>query len=111
MNDKNEILNIKTRWGEIKEFYYSFNYPINQFHVYSNKMISDNPNIELTIKFENKDGIIRIVNYEALNVSASVSFKKFVRNMKKKTNVLFEDFPKCVDVDEIKFKICSIDYR
>lgn len=112
-NTMNDILKIKTRWGEIKSINYSFNYPVHQFYVCNTYTTIPTlpPNIELNIAFENKEGVIRIVQYKAINVSQSILFKQFIKNMRKKTDILFEDFPKTVEVGEVKFKICSINYR
>ena len=111
INKIHDIGGVKTRWGVVDQASYTFSYPADFLwcggkEVDMGDMI---PEVECLLQFTKGD-ISIIVNYTCRKCKSNFSLKAFLRQMRRKTNNLFADFPVDIIVKGDKFKLCSINY-
>ena len=112
INKIHDIGGVKTRWGVVDQASYTFSYPTD-FLYYSLKEVVDMgdmiPEVECSLQFT-KNSVVKIANYTCKRHKSKFSLKAFLRQMRKATSATFEDFPKCVIINDDKFRLCSINY-
>ena len=112
INKIHDIGGVKTRWGFVDQASYNFCYPTNFLWCGGNEVdLGDMiPEVECSLEFLKDGGITTVVNYTCKRHKSKFSLKAFLRQMRKATSDTFEDFPKCVIINDDKFRLCSINY-